>query len=190
MVSRTIKIPFLSPWGDLGNGLVSDPSILSTETYTATFWYECWNLIQTELNYQWWVLSCSQDDVRCFQWSLDVFTSHMFLDVLRVFSIAHRYSIDILRCVRDVFRCSWMFLDVLLLFSRCSQDVLNFFAMMFWGCFHNLSIMFSGCSHDILRILWRIWWVLWKYCLWWYKRIWWSTSLCWSKSNFKLKYAL
>ena len=145
MVSRTIKIPFLSPWGDLGNGLISDPSILSTETYTATFWYECWNLIQTELNYQWWVLSCSQDDVRCFQWSLDVFTSHMFLDVLRVFSIAHRYSIDILRCVRDVFRCSWMF-------SYSSLDALRMFSFFLPWCSEDVFIICPSCSQDVLMI--------------------------------------
>ena len=34
----------------------------------------------------------------------------MFSDVHRMLSIAHRYSIDILR---DVFRCSQMFTDVL-----------------------------------------------------------------------------
>ena len=48
--------------GDLGIGLVwhnlypSDPSFRS----------DCWNPHQTELNYLWWVLSCSQDDIRCF----------------------------------------------------------------------------------------------------------------------------
>ena len=50
----------LSPSGDLGIGLVwhnlSPP----------TFWSHCWNPLQTELNFLWGVLSCSQDDIRWF----------------------------------------------------------------------------------------------------------------------------
>ena len=44
---------FLSPSGDLGIGLVWD------NNPTTTFRFDCWNLLQTELNHLWWVLSCS-----------------------------------------------------------------------------------------------------------------------------------
>ena len=54
----------------LGIGLVWD--ILSYPY--PTFYYECWNLLQTELNYLWWDLSCSQDDIRCFKMFPDVFS--------------------------------------------------------------------------------------------------------------------
>ena len=39
----------------------------------------------------------------------------IFSDVVRMFSIAHRYSMNILRCAQDVdvFRCSKMLSDVL-----------------------------------------------------------------------------
>ena len=33
---------------------------------TTKFRSDCWNPLQTELNYLWWVLSCSQDDIRWF----------------------------------------------------------------------------------------------------------------------------
>ena len=48
----------------------------------------------------------------------------VFSDVLKITSIAHRYSIDILRCVHDMLRCS---MDVLRIFLLCSQDVLMCF---------------------------------------------------------------
>ena len=48
--------------GDLGIGLVWD----NHPPQPPTFWSDCWNPLQTELNYLWWVLSCSQDDIRCF----------------------------------------------------------------------------------------------------------------------------
>ena len=51
---------FLSPSGDLGIGLVwhnlSPPD--------PTFQSDCWNPLQNELNYLWWVLSCSQDNIK------------------------------------------------------------------------------------------------------------------------------
>ena len=53
----------LSPSGDLGIGLVWD----NHPHPTAAFWSDCWNPLQTELNYLWWVLSCSQDDIRWFE---------------------------------------------------------------------------------------------------------------------------
>ena len=60
-------------------------------------------------------------------------------------TIDHRYSINILRCVQDVLRCSQMFsddhrcfwifsrysIDVLLMFSRCSQDICRIFPGFF-----------------------------------------------------------
>ena len=46
----------LSPSGDLGIGLVWDNP---TGPDPAAFWSDCWNPLQTELNYLWWVLSCS-----------------------------------------------------------------------------------------------------------------------------------
>ena len=55
---------FLSPSGDLGIGLVWDN--LSNPIPTANFRSDCWNPLQTELNYLWWVVSCSQDDIRWF----------------------------------------------------------------------------------------------------------------------------
>ena len=48
---------FLSPSGDLGIGLVWDNPTGSDPT--ATFRSDCWNPVQTELNYLWWFLSCS-----------------------------------------------------------------------------------------------------------------------------------
>ena len=49
----------------------------------------------------------------------------MFSDVFRcfqMFSIAHRYSVDILSGVQDVFRCSKMFSDD---HRICDTDVLG-----------------------------------------------------------------
>ena len=56
---------FLSPSGDLGIGLVWD-NLSNPPHRTAAFWSDCWNPLQTELNYLWLVLSCSQDDIRWF----------------------------------------------------------------------------------------------------------------------------
>ena len=55
---------FLSPSGDLGISLVWHN--LSPPHRTATFRFECWNPLLTELNHLWGVLSCSQDDIRWF----------------------------------------------------------------------------------------------------------------------------
>ena len=63
----------LSLSGDLGIGLVWDNLSLPHRT---TFRSECWNPLQTELKYLWWVLSCYQDDIRWFE---------MFSDVLSCF---------------------------------------------------------------------------------------------------------
>ena len=54
-------IQFLSPSGDLGISLVWDNNRTGP-----TFWSDCWNPLQSELNYLWGVLSCSQDDIRWF----------------------------------------------------------------------------------------------------------------------------
>ena len=54
----------LSPSGDLGIGLVWDNP--TGPHRTTTFQSDCWNPLQTELNYLWGVLSCSQDDIRWF----------------------------------------------------------------------------------------------------------------------------
>ena len=151
MVSRTIKIPFLSPWGDLGIGLVSNPSILSTQPNTATFWYECWNLIQTELNYQWWVLSCSQDDVRCFQMVFRRIQFSYFFGcsegVLNCSQILYRHSQMCTRCVQmsDVCRCSWMF-------SKSSLDALRMFSNFLPWCSEDVFIICPSCSQDVLMI--------------------------------------
>ena len=63
----------------------------------------------------------------------------IFSDVVRMFSIAHRYSMNILRCAQDVdvFRCSKMLSDV----QRCSW--------MFAKCSLGVLRMFSGCSQDV-----------------------------------------
>ena len=55
---------FLSPSGDLGIGLVWHNQ--SPPHPGPTFWSHCWNPLQTELNFLWGVLSCSQDDIRWF----------------------------------------------------------------------------------------------------------------------------
>ena len=52
--------PLLSPSGDLGISLVR------RNRTPPTFWSDCWNPLQSELNYLWGVLSCSQDDIRWF----------------------------------------------------------------------------------------------------------------------------
>ena len=57
-------LALLSPSGDLGISLVWHN--LSPPHRTATFRFECWNPLQSELNYLWGVLSCSQDDIRWF----------------------------------------------------------------------------------------------------------------------------
>ena len=54
-----LSLVLLSPSGDLGIGLVWDNP-------TATFRSDCWNSLQSELNYLWGVFSCSQDDIRWF----------------------------------------------------------------------------------------------------------------------------
>ena len=56
---------FLSLSGDLGIGLVWDNNRTPPHP-TATFRSDCWNPFQSELNYLWGVLSCSQDDIRWF----------------------------------------------------------------------------------------------------------------------------
>ena len=56
-------------------------------------------------------------------------------------SIDHRYSVEIFRFVQDVLRCSQMFSDdhrCFWIFSRYSINVL---------------LMFSRCSLDVLRIV-------------------------------------
>ena len=47
--------------------------------------------------------------------------SRFSLDVLRMSSIDHRYSIDIFRCVQDVLRCSYV--DV----HRCFEMITDVF---------------------------------------------------------------
>ena len=59
-------------------------------------------------------------------------------------SIDHRYSIEILRFVQDVLRCSQMFTDVFWIFSRYSIDVL----LMFSRCSHDVCRIFPGCFQD------------------------------------------
>ena len=58
-------LAFLSPSGDLGIGLVWD-NHPTPPHWTTTFRSDCWNPLQTELNYLWRVLSCSQDNIRWF----------------------------------------------------------------------------------------------------------------------------
>ena len=72
-------------------------------------------------NYLWWVLSCSQNDVRCFQLFHRCF--QMFLDV---FGVRRMLS----RCVQMIANVGrWIFsrssLDVLWMFSGFFQDVLK-----------------------------------------------------------------
>ena len=51
----------LSPSGDLGVRLVWHNLSPPDHPTPPTFWSECWNPLQTEINYLWGVLSCSQD---------------------------------------------------------------------------------------------------------------------------------
>ena len=108
------------------------------------------------------VFRCSQLFSDVFSWVVTFMDNHPLCGhfFLRMSSIDHRYSIEILRSVKDVLRCSQMstddhrcfwifsryFIDVLLMFSRCSLDVLR---------------MFAGFFQDVFRML-R--WVLWA---WW-----------------------
>ena len=101
---------FLSLFGDLGNGLVWDNHLLP---YNILVW-----ILKSCLNYLRWVLSCSQNDVTCFQLFHRCF--QMFLDVfgvLRMLSFAHR-------CVQDVFRWSQMFRRSQMLDVGFSPDLL------------------------------------------------------------------
>ena len=59
----TASLSFLSPSGDLRIGLIWDNL---SWPHRPTFWSECWNPLQTDLNYLCWVLSCSQDDIEWF----------------------------------------------------------------------------------------------------------------------------
>ena len=61
---KTMQSLFLSPSGDLGIGLVWDNRI--GPDHRTTFQSDCWNPLQSELNYLWGVLSCFQDDIRWF----------------------------------------------------------------------------------------------------------------------------
>ena len=45
--------------------LFSDVFRLFSNCFPTTF-SDCWNPLQAELNYLWWVLSCYQDDIRWF----------------------------------------------------------------------------------------------------------------------------
>ena len=65
LVASLLSHQFLSPSGELGIGLVWDNNRTGPDP-TATFQSDCWNPLQTELNYLWGVLSCSQDDIRWF----------------------------------------------------------------------------------------------------------------------------
>ena len=56
----------LSPSGDLGISLVWHNLSGPDRTGPPTFWSDCWNPLQTELNYLGGVLSCFQDDIRWF----------------------------------------------------------------------------------------------------------------------------
>ena len=96
-------------------------------------------------NYLWWVLSCSQNDVRCFQLFHRCF--QMFLDVLDVLR-CFWCSQDALKMCSDGHK-SWM-LDFLQIFSRCSLDVLRIFP----GCSEG-SCERSGSGGFTLGAKWR-----------------------------------
>ena len=65
ILTFAMEARLLSPSGDLGIGLVWD-NRTGPDHPTTTFRSDCWNPLQTELNYLWGVLSCSQDDIRWF----------------------------------------------------------------------------------------------------------------------------
>ena len=99
---------FLSLSGDLGIGLVWDNHLIPYNISVC--------ILKSCSNYLWWVLSCSQNDVRCSQ-------------------LFHRFRCsDDLRCL-DMFsedhKC-WM-LDFLQIFPRCSLDVLRMFWWVLWA---------------------------------------------------------
>ena len=99
--------------GDVGIGLVWDNHLIP---YNISVW-----ILKFCSNYLRWVLSCSQNDVRCFQLFHRCF--QMFLDV---FGVRRMLS----RCVQMIANVGrWIFsrssLDVLWMFSGFFQDVLK-----------------------------------------------------------------
>lgn len=114
--------------GDVGIGLVWDNHLIP---YNISVW-----ILKFCSNYLWWVLSCSQNDVRCFQLFHRCF--QMFLDV---FGVRRMLS----RCVQMITNVGrWIF-------SRSSLGVL---------------LMFSGCSQDFSRMFWRVLWAWWVWGVW------------------------
>ena len=110
--------------GDVGIGLVWDNHLIP---YNISVW-----ILKFCSNYLWWVLSCSQNDVRCFQLFHRCF--QMFLDV---FGVRRMLS----RCVQMITNVGrWIF-------SRSSLGVL----LMFSGCSQDFSRMFSGFFQDVLK---------------------------------------
>ena len=66
---------FLSPSGDLGIGLVWHNLSPLDHPTPPTFWSHCWNPLQTELNYLWWV-RCSQLFSNVFSWVVNFMHNH------------------------------------------------------------------------------------------------------------------
>ena len=119
---------FLSLLGDLGNGLVWDNHLIP---YNILVW-----ILKSCLNYLWWVLSCSQNDVRCFQLFHRCF--QMFLDVF----------------------------GVLRMLSRCVQMITNVGRWIFSRSSLGVLLMFSGFSKDFSRMFWRVLWAWWVWGVW------------------------
>ena len=110
---------FLSLSGDLGIGLVWDNHLIP---YNISVW-----ILKSCSNYLWWVvLSCSHNDVRCFQLFHRCF--QMFLDVF----------------------------GVLRMLSRCVQMVTNLGCWISSRSSLGVLLMFSGFFQDFLRMFWRV----------------------------------
>ena len=91
------------------------------------------------------VCQCSQLFFDVFSWVVTFMDNHPLCGhfFLRMPSIDHRYSIEILRCVQDVLRCSQIFPDdqrCFWIFSRNPktpkpQKIDIFLIMLYFECF-------------------------------------------------------
>ena len=83
----------------------------------STMFSDCWNPLQAELNYLWWVLSCSQDDIRwfrcfpmfsavfqCFPTVFQLFSEDVFRLLISL-QAELNYLWWVLSCFQDDIRC-------------------------------------------------------------------------------------
>ena len=117
-----------------------------------TMFSDCWNPLQVELTYLWWVLSCLQDDIRRFPDVFWLFSDDVFR-LLKSPSSWTKLLWWVLSCsqddISDDFRCFPMFSAVF----RCFLTVFRLFS----NCFPT---MFSDCWIPLQAELNYLWWVL------------------------------